>query len=112
MNTAEDENRGRRARLFLWFLLGATIILSPIGLFATSPAWGEWGGEELKDSLGFVPEGLDRLSTLWKAPLSEYGVPGVDANVGYVLSALIGVILVVAVTWLLGKALARRQENG
>ncbi|MFZ6017830.1 MAG: hypothetical protein ACOYU0_09610 [Nitrospirota bacterium] len=53
----------------LWIGIVILIILSPIGLafpefFKASGAWGEWGVDELKDIVGYIPEGLKKLSEL------------------------------------------------
>lgn len=93
----------------LWLVLGAFIILSPLGLIATGTAFGEWGLDQLPEEVGFVPAGLAKLADLWtKSPLPDYGVPGLDASFmqsagGYILSALVGAILVIAIVSLLSK---------
>ncbi|HBQ86271.1 MAG TPA: cobalamin biosynthesis protein [Syntrophomonas sp.] len=87
----------------LWLGILAMIILSPLGLLATGTAFGEWGVDQLMDEVGFIPPGLERLADFWKqAPMPDYGVPGLSANfiqsaAGYVLSAVVGVALVVLV---------------
>ncbi|MGE5416402.1 MAG: PDGLE domain-containing protein [Acidobacteriota bacterium] len=88
--------------------LGVLVLLTPLGLLASGTAFGEWGRNELKDKLGFVPQGLDRMADLWKhAPLPDYGVAaggsGVHSVAGYVFSAIIGIILVMAAVMLLSK---------
>ena len=52
------------------------IILAPLGLLAVGETFGEWGSEEVKEKLGFVPPGLEQLSSLWSAPLPDYAFPG------------------------------------
>ena len=56
--------------------LVALIILAPLGLLAVGETFGEWGPEEVKEKLGFVPPGLEQLSSLWSAPLPDYALPG------------------------------------
>ena len=93
----------------LWWALGVLVILSPIGLIAGGTAFGEWGTDELMDKIGFVPAGLEKMAELWRhAPLPDYGIAGFDASfmqsaLGYILSALIGVILVIVIVSFLGK---------
>jgi hypothetical protein len=48
--------------------LVALIILAPLGLLAVGETFGEWGPEEVKEKLGFVPPGLEQLSSLWEHP--------------------------------------------
>jgi cobalt/nickel transport system permease protein/cobalt/nickel transport protein len=42
--------------------LALLIIFTPLGLLAVGAAYGEWGPDELKDRIGFVPHGLKELS--------------------------------------------------
>lgn len=93
----------------LWMALGILIVLSPLGLIASGPAFGEWGTDELKNEAGFIPVGLARMTELWKhAPLPDYGITGFNANfthsaLGYILSALIGVALTAGIMALFSK---------
>jgi high-affinity Fe2+/Pb2+ permease len=44
---------------------------------------------------------LEKLSTLWGAPLSGYDLPLLgNTNLGYVLSAVLGISIVALVVWL------------
>lgn len=72
------------------------MVLVPLGVFAGG-AWGEWGREELLKLLGFVPSGFDRLSGFWKAPFADYSIPGVSPVISYLISAVIGAVLVMLV---------------
>ena len=109
-----------RKKLFYFFTL--LVIWTPIGLITPGVAYGEWVPEQGFDRLpgaGYLPEGLARLSGLWRAPLQAYQVPGVSQSApvsaqapGYVLSAAVGVVAVAGVTWLLGKWLARHEQSG
>jgi len=99
----------------LWIALIVLIIVSPLGLLAPGTAWGEWGAEELTElGLGFVPRGLEKLGALWGAPMPDYDVPALgNANISYVLSAVIGIAITVLVTWLFVTLLTnRRQQAG
>jgi cobalt/nickel transport system permease protein len=86
----------------LWVGLIVLIVASPLGLLAPGTAWGEWGTEELsKLGLAAVPAGLQQLSGLWGAPLAHYDLPVLgNANLGYILSAILGIILIALVVWL------------
>lgn len=44
--------------------------------------------------------------------LSDYTIPGIEGPVSTILAGLIGVGLLFAVLWLLGRTLARRQRPG
>ncbi len=97
-------------------VLAALIVLTPLGLLATGETFGEWSVEELKEKVGYVPAGLEGLSGIWSAPLPDYGIPGlgntsVGAAVGYVASAVLGVVVCVGALYLLGKLIARNDSD-
>jgi hypothetical protein len=88
--------------------LVALIILAPLGLLAVGETYGEWGNEELKEKLGFVPHGLEQLSSLWSAPLPDYAFPGGEesmsmATIAYLVSAVIGVVVCGGLLYVVGK---------
>jgi cobalt/nickel transport system permease protein len=95
---------------WLWAGIGALILLTPIGALAPGTAWGEWGGEELDELVGYVPANLEKLGGLWKAAMPDYATPGVSNTLlGYLVAAAVGVVLVAAVAWGVGSLLARRR---
>lgn len=96
----------------LWIVLGVLIIASPVGLLAPGTAWGEWGAEELTSlGLGFVPQGLGKLGALWGAPMPDYDVPALgNASISYILSAVVGIAIVILVVWLFVALLASRRR--
>jgi cobalt/nickel transport system permease protein len=87
---------------WLWTALLVLILASPLGLLAPGTAWGEWSAEELRQiGLQSIPAGMERLSGLWGAPLAGYDLPGLgNANLGYVVSAALGIAVVVLMVWL------------
>lgn len=93
----------------LLMALGLLIILSPLGLIAKGTAFGEWSLGELPKEVGFIPVGLEKFANIWtKSPLPDYGVPGLNTSFahsagGYIISAVVGVILVVGIVSLLTK---------
>ncbi len=90
------------------------IVAAPIGLLAVGVAYGEWGSEELQELLGYVPPGVEQGENLWRAPFPDYGFLGLDPNVAYWLSAIVGVLIILAVIWGIGKLVARKgvRKNG
>lgn len=105
----------------LWIGIGALALLCPVGLalpewLKAGSAWGEWGNDEVKDLVGYVPSGLAKLSSLWTAALPDYAFRGSDgAGLGalgaqYVVSAIVGIALCVGGTLLLGKILAKKKR--
>jgi len=93
----------------LWMALGAFIVLCPLGLIATGTAFGEWGTDLLSEEVGFIPAGLARFADILRgSPLPDYGVPGWEGNFaqsagGYILSALVGIVLIVLLISLLNR---------
>lgn len=93
----------------LWLALAALILLCPLGLLATGTAFGEWGLDQLPEEVGFIPAGLAKLANLWsKSPLPDYGVPGMNGSFvqsagGYIMSALVGVLMILLVISLFSK---------
>ncbi|MEN6351667.1 MAG: PDGLE domain-containing protein [Syntrophomonas sp.] len=95
----------------LWLGLGILMLLSPLGLLATGTAFGEWGVDQLPEEAGFVPAGLAKLADFWQYSLMpDYGIAGFDASfmqsaVGYILSAVVGVFLIVLIMNAFSKVL-------
>ncbi len=92
--------------------LVALIILAPLGLLAVGETFGEWGNEELEEKIGFVPSGLEQLSSLWSAPMPDYALPGIGesmtaASAAYILSAVIGVVICAGLLYIIGKRIAK-----
>jgi len=105
----------------LWIGIGILALLSPLGvilpkMFGAKGAWGEWGLKEIEKIAGFVPAGMKRLAETWKAPLPDYALPGQGKgpaveSFGYVLTAIIGVVLTAGLMYLLTKLLVRRKND-
>ena len=59
------------------------------------------------------PSGLKRWSSIWTAPIPGYAPSFMRSEVaGYIISAVVGILLVTLVTWLIGKIfLASRWNN-
>jgi hypothetical protein len=104
-----------------WIGLGVLALLSPLGLilpdhFKAGSAWGEWGSDEFQKMIGYVPQGLQKLGELWSAPLPDYAFKGWEEkglthlSFAYIVSAVLGVGLVAALAWLLGKVLAKKAD--
>jgi len=106
----------------LWIGIGILVLLAPLGvvipaLFGAGGAWGEWGMAEIEKIVGFVPEGMRRLSGWWKSPLPEYALPGQSTgifgkSIGYLLAAAVGALLTAGAGYLLAKFLSRKDHKG
>jgi cobalt/nickel transport protein len=103
----------------LWWGLVVLMVLSPLGLilphlFKSGPAWGEWSLKEIGKMAGFIPEGLRKIAGLWSAPVPDYNLKSLGSgglaksSLGYVLSAGLGVGIIVLVTFLLGRILSKK----
>jgi len=102
-------------RIYYW-MIGIMILLTPIGLLSEGTAWGEWGTDELAEKLGYAPQGIEQAEEVWKAIFPDYSMPilGEIANaevIGYILSALLGSIVIYAIMLLFGKVLAGNNKQ-
>lgn len=99
----------------LYLLVAALVLASPLGLLAAGTAWGEWGADEIKDvvtggsSLGFTPSGMESGFS-FAAPIPDYALGGAGEVLGYLVSAVLGVALLVIAFKLIG--LAKREPSG
>ncbi|WP_099210082.1 PDGLE domain-containing protein [Thermococcus henrietii] len=92
-------------------IVGVMIILSPIGILLVwnyDDAWGEWDVQTVEHMVGHKLPGMEKLSTIWNhAILPDYNIPGwedkLHASIGYIISAIVGTALVVALYYALVK---------
>jgi cobalt/nickel transport system permease protein len=96
-----------RSLRWLWTGFAVLVLLTPVGVLAPGTAWGEWGAEELRAALGFVPDGIQRLGGLWTAVMPDYA-PAFVRNplAGYLTAAVVGSALVMGLTVAVGSALS------
>jgi hypothetical protein len=105
----------------LWLGILVLALISPLGLllpdyFKAGDAWGEWGADSFKEMLGYVPEGLEKLSALWSAPIPDYAFSGWEEkglsrlSLAYIFSAILGIAVTVLATTLIGRLLAGRGD--
>jgi cobalt/nickel transport system permease protein len=110
----------------LWISLAALMILTPLGLLAAGTAWGEWrvadfGDPNQRREIAAVsqnqappaesPRGLARMANLWTAPMPAYAPPFLhSAAFGYIMSAMIGVGLIIVVFLFVGWAMRRKER--
>jgi cobalt/nickel transport system permease protein len=110
-NTSENNNRNKGyGRLIRAIILLA--VLTPLGLIATGTAFGEWGTEEIKGRLGYIPAGLEKLSRIWKSLFPGYSLPGKEngffsSAAGYVVSAFIGILAVALLLFISGRLMGK-----
>jgi cobalt/nickel transport protein len=104
----------------LWIGLFILGLLTPLGIilpekFKAGGAWGEWGPEELEKLIGYAPEGLKRLSDLWKAPIPDYNFGGEGSSmtiqvISYIASGLIGILAVIFIIYVISRIIVRNEK--
>ena len=107
---------GWKAARPLWIGLALMMIATPLGLLAAGTAWGEWSPQDFNNPAlrqematasrsappAHPPQGLEKLSATWTAPMPDYAPPFLkNENFGYILSALFGSGLILLVFLLL-----------
>ncbi len=104
----------KRYKVFALVLL-ILAVLSPIGIFLpekfqAGDAWGEWSPDDLSQKIGYTPEGMGKLASLYQAPLPDYSAGDLNPYVSYILNAILGVILVGGIIYFIGKAISSRER--
>lgn len=92
-------------------LIAVLIALVPLGLVAEGDAWGEWSPEDVASAVGYEPQGLAH-GFEWSALMPDYSLGGIPDWVGYVLSAVVGVALLVIVFRLLAAGSKPKADFG
>lgn len=97
--------------------LAVLAVLTPLGLIATGTAWGEWGAEEIKDAVGYIPKGLAGMADRWNALMPDYSLPALGGSragsvSGYILSAVVGILLIAALVTALSLLVVKIQRRG
>ena len=111
----------------LWITVALLLLLTPLGVLAGGKAWGEWSASDFSraerrariasssqnhSAPSQAPTGLQRLSTVWTAPIPAYAPPVVKSpSLGYLLSGMFGVGLVMLLS-LAVQSLVRRRSTG
>ncbi len=105
----------------LWMWIAILIILSPLGLllpehFKAGSAWGEWGADKMQKLVGYIPQGLQKLSNLWNAPIPDYAFKGWEEkglsrlSFAYIISAIAGIGIIILIVAVIGKFLAKKGD--
>ena len=92
------------------------VVLTPIGLIATGTAWGEYGTDEIKGMIGYIPKGMAQMADKWNALMPDYSLPalgdGQAASIGgYILSAVVGIAVVGLLIFLLSKLIVKKDKT-
>jgi len=94
----------------IWGLVLALIALTPLGLLATGTAWGEWGTEEVAELVDYTPSGM--LSGFsFETLIPDYSLSGVPEVAGYLISAVLGVAILVILFKVIGSLLPEQKTT-
>ena len=110
-----DTPAGKKKYIPVFALIAALIAACPLGLLATGTAWGEWGADEIAEivtdgkALGYTPNGLE---TGWSldVPMPDYALEGMNETLAYILSAIIGVALLLILFKLISIPMKGRRK--
>jgi cobalt/nickel transport system permease protein len=97
-------------------LVAVLVVATPLGLIATAPAWGEWGADEIAEvvtngtALGYVPSGLANGWAL-ESIMPDYSLEGMNEVAAYILSAVIGVALLVIIFKLISLTIKEKSKT-
>ncbi len=96
-------------------LIACLIAAVPMGLLAEGTAWGEWGADEIAQitsagsPLGYTPRGmLEGFS--FSAIFPDYSMSGLPDAAGYILSAVIGVLLAIILFRLIASGMKNKRD--
>lgn len=112
----EKENEKKKKHIPVFALVAFLIAATPLGLLATGTAWGEWGSDEIAEivtngnKLGYTPSGLLSGWSL-ESVMPDYTLNGVNETVAYILSAVIGVAILIIFFKLLSIPMRGKKIN-
>jgi hypothetical protein len=117
----DEGKKNLRTTRKLWIAIGILVLLSPLGIvvpgyFGAKGAWGEWDLDHIEKLAGFVPEGMKRIAHIWRAPMTDYAVPGqgtglAGGGLGYLLAGVLGVSVTAGLMYLVAKILIRKNGS-
>ena len=106
----------KKGHVPVFALIAVLIAATPLGLLATGTAWGEWGADEIAENvtngaaLGYTPTGLANGWSL-KALMPDYALDGMNEVAAYILSAVIGVALLIIIFKLISIPMKGKETN-
>jgi cobalt/nickel transport system permease protein len=99
----------------------ALAVIAPLGLIAPGFAYGEGSTADVEAAFGYIPRGLQDLSSVFSAPLGGYNIPlpfFSDANaalwhaaVGYEITGIIGMLLCGGAVTLIARLVGGRSRS-
>ena len=104
LRQTNDASKGNKAFASVFALMAVLVAATPLGLLAQGDAWGEWGTEDLAELVGYIPVGLGD-GWEWTALMPDYSVGGLPDAAGYIVSAIVGVALLVVIFRIVAAAM-------
>jgi cobalt/nickel transport system permease protein len=95
----------------LYLFIGILILATPLGLLSSGTAWGEWGADEINSFIGFVPKGMEN-GFQFNSLIPDYNLGNVKEYLGYIISAIIGVTVILIIFKILGKINFKGNTKG
>lgn len=92
---------------YLLIFILTIMVLTPLGLIAEGPAWGEWSVDEIRSMIGYVPQSIENTKPLVRAIVPDYEISGVSPLVSTWVSAAFGAGLIFAVMIGIKKSVKR-----
>ena len=100
---ATGKRKGLRRR---WWVVGLAIAALVVVVLAPLASSDPDGLNRVAQDNGFIGQAQGAVYSL----IPGYAVPGLDGSLSKVVAGLIGIALVFAAMWLLGRVLARRRS--
>ncbi len=107
---AESQNAKGGSLTAVAVLVGVLALATPLGLLAQGTAWGEWGTDEIAEIAGLsqAPAGMAG-GFEWQSLMPDYTLGALPEVAAYILSAVIGVALLVIIFRLIASFVPARQ---
>lgn len=116
LTVKEDKADTNKKYTPIYILVAILVIATPLGLLATGTAWGEWGADEIAEivtngqALGYTPQGLANGWAM-DVVMPDYTLAGASDVVAYILSAIIGVALLVIIFKLISIPMKGKSKD-
>lgn len=91
-----------------WWLVGLLIAVGVVVVLAPLASADPDGLERVATDQAFADRGEDAPFTI----IPDYTIPGIDGSLSTVLAGIVGVLVVFGLAWVIGRALARRSQEG
>jgi PDGLE domain len=88
-----------------WVVIALLLVIGVVVAAAFLASGDPDGLERVAEDTGFIDAGRDGPLSI----IADYVFPGMDGPAATILAGVIGVAIIFALVWLVGKALARRR---